>query len=298
MKDKLLSSLLILFFSGVLAACHYSENKTEQSGQIPLDFLPVLNGDYFKLNSQIIGRPYHIYVRYPEGYDETEDQQYPVIYLLDGDSLFPILAANHIFLTFDDNLPEAFIVGIAYGGLGPSINKRSYDFSTPATDGRKDRGGAADFHRFLDQELMPEVESRYAIDPERRILFGQSRGGHFVLYSAFQHPDTFWGRIASNPTLLPHPQQFYATPVEAMRDDLTLVVASGANDRPTLRKDALAWYSDWQQRDDAPWSIHFATIASGTHAANSTDAYRIGLGEIFEGDKRVGETSTTTEEYQ
>ena len=56
---------------------------------------------------------------------------YPVVYLLDGDSLFPMLAANHLFLTYDEQLPEAIVVGIAYGSFDPSINRRDIDFTLP-----------------------------------------------------------------------------------------------------------------------------------------------------------------------
>ena len=64
--------------------------------------------------------------------------------------------------------------------------------------------GAPRFLRFLETELLPTIESRYRIDPTRRILAGQSRSGYFVLWSAMEAPDLFWGRIASNPATTPH----------------------------------------------------------------------------------------------
>jgi hypothetical protein len=54
---------------------------------MPLDHLPALRGDYFPLQSRAVGRPFHIYVRLPAGYDTTADISYPVIYVLDGDLL-------------------------------------------------------------------------------------------------------------------------------------------------------------------------------------------------------------------
>jgi hypothetical protein len=165
--------------------------------------LPALSGDYFQLDSQEIGRAFHIYVGLPEGYEANSNVRYPAVYVLDGDSLFPILAANHLFLNYDENLPRAIVVGIAYGSFDPEINMRDFDFSAPAPDAGPNQGGAPAFHQFLKSELIPEVESRYSIDPSRRVLFGQSRGGYMVLYSAFTDPDLFWGRIASNPTFVP-----------------------------------------------------------------------------------------------
>ena len=66
--------------------------QAPEAGVTPLDHLPALRGDYFRIESGATGRPYHIYVRYPEGYDPAADVTYPTVYLTDGDSLFPILA--------------------------------------------------------------------------------------------------------------------------------------------------------------------------------------------------------------
>lgn len=258
-----------------------AEAGNEGLRDLPLQHLPALRGDYFLHDSAAVGRNFHVYVRLPEGYDASASERYPVVYLLDGDSLFPILAANHLFLTYDDDLPEAIVVGIAYGGFDPSINKRGYDYSAPAADAREGQGGADHFLAFLRDELIPEVERRYRADSDRRVLFGQSRGGHFVLYSAFVAPDLFWGRIASNPVFDPGRERFFAAPAAATRDDLGLVVTSGSRDRPALRESVLAWFEAWQGRDDAPWKLDVATIPGATHAANSTDSYRIGMTLLF-----------------
>lgn len=65
----------------------------------PLDHLPSLAGDYFEMRAREIGRPFHIYVRLPPDYEKSK-QALPVVYLTDGDSAFPILAACHLFLHY------------------------------------------------------------------------------------------------------------------------------------------------------------------------------------------------------
>ncbi len=266
----------------VLSGCQLKNGKWADLTPVPLDYLPALSGDYFEMNSAAVGRPFHIYVRFPADYNARSDALYPVAYLLDGDSLFPILAANHFFLNIDEGLPEVIVVGIAYGSFDPETNKRGFDFSAPAPDAGDRQGGAPAFHRFLKSELIPEVENRYRADPSRRVLFGQSRGGYMVLYSAFTDPDLFWGRIASNPTLDPGREKFFAPAAPATRGDLGLVVTSGERDRPVLREAALEWFGHWQNRGDAPWALKTSTIAGGTHAANSTDSYRLGMLWLFD----------------
>lgn len=275
-----LTLLLTLLCAGCDSRPADGANNTKAEF-VPLDYLPALKGDYFKLDSEIVGRPYHIYVRLPEGYQQAPEKQYPVIYLLDGDSLFPVLAGNHIFLHYDDKIPEAIIVGIAYGGFDPSVNWRDVDFSTEAPDWKRS-GGVEKFHAFLEKELLPEVESRYRADAERRVIYGQSRGGFMVLYSAFNHPDVFWGRIAGNPSLHPSKEQFDVEPATTQRDDLMLIIGSSTEDRYVENRElALDWYSRWKSRDAAPWEIHLKEIQGGTHAASAPDIYRYGMQQLF-----------------
>jgi hypothetical protein len=251
-----------------LAACQSST---------PFEYLPALQGDYFKYESAAAGRAFHIYVAYPEEYAKHPEARYPVVYLLDGDSLFPILATEHLFLNYDEGVPRAIVVGIAYGSFDPALNTRSHDFAA----------GAPAFQRFLKSELLPEIDRRYRTDPDRRILFGQSRGGYMVLYSAFTDPDLFWGRIASNAAFDPGRERFFSRPAaSSTRNDLGLVVTSSERDMPNLRSAALEWFKAWDGRTDAPWQIHTVTLAGGTHSADSTNSYRAGMVWLFRPERR------------
>src|SRR4051812_17211050 len=130
----------------------------------PLEHLPALAGGYFPIASRETGRTYHVYVRLPRDYAAQPSKLYPIVYVLDGDALFPLLAAGHLFLTIDDALPEAIVVGIAYGSFDRSVNKRGIDFMPPAPDLPPDKSGAPAFQRFLETELLPAVETRYRAD--------------------------------------------------------------------------------------------------------------------------------------
>ena len=254
---------------------------TSASDTVPLDYLPALKGDYFPLVAGPSGRTHHVYVRLPEDYDPAGTRTWPVVYLLDGDSLFPLLAPTHLFLGYDEDLPEAIIVGIAYGGFDPAINKRNVDFTAQGADTRPGEGGAADFQHFLKEELLPEVERRYRADATRRILLGQSRAGYFVLWSAVSDPDLFWGRIASNPVFFPAREQLFAPPGRHRRDDLGVVLASGARDTAERVQGAAQWSGYWDGNADAPWQVELIVLPNGTHAASIGEAYRQAMLWLF-----------------
>lgn len=272
---------LVSILFGFLLLAIAPHAYAQQVAEVP--FPAALRGDAFRLESTTLGRGFDIYVRLPPEYD-PEGPAYPVVYLLDGDSLFPILAANHLFLTYDEGLPEAVVVGIAYGGFDPSVNRRGLDFQSPDESLPAEQAGAEAFHTFLTDELIPIIEDRFNVDPDRRALFGQSRGGNLVLYSAVAHPDVFWGRIASNPSLTPGMGSIVGGAASAGRDDLKVAVTNGERDRADLRPEAAFWVETWAGRDwpERPWQVRLIPIAGGTHAANAPDAYRAGMLWLFE----------------
>ena len=148
--------LLVALF---LAIGMLTPSASSQRDAVPLDHLPVLKGDYFPLQSKEASL-YHIYVRLPEGYAQNPAQNYPVVYLLDGDSLFPWLSAQHLFMTIDEKSPETVIVGIAYGSFAKPTNRRHIDFMPPGPDVSPGEAGIEPFHDFLERKLIPAVESR------------------------------------------------------------------------------------------------------------------------------------------
>ncbi len=127
---------------------------------------------YHHLDSEIVGRSYHIYVMLPDGYKQSSDETYPTIYLLDGGALFPLLSAYYRYLNFGGEIPKAIIVGIAYGNDNfEEGNYRSTDYTAPSAE-RADWGGAEKFQQFLSDALMPLIENTYLSRADRRVIFG------------------------------------------------------------------------------------------------------------------------------
>jgi predicted alpha/beta superfamily hydrolase len=249
----------------------------------PIQYLPGVSGDYFAVDSVAADHRYHVFIRYPESYAQAPARKYPVVYVLDGDSLFPLLAPQHLFLTYDEKLPEAIVVGVAYGSFDPPANRRGFDFSAEAADAREDQGGAPAFLQFLKTELIPQVEARVRADPAHRVLVGQSRSGYMVLWSAWADPDLFWGRIASNPAVAPGREMLLTAPAVApARHDLGVALVSGTrDDSATRREGAKAWGERWVQAADAPWDARLIEIEGGTHAASIGEAYRQAMLWLF-----------------
>lgn len=238
---------------------------------------------YHRLESQRVAQTYHLFVRLPEPYDSA--QVYPAVYLLDGGHTFPMLGAYYRYLHFAEELPAMIVVGISYGSDDwQQGNGRSRDFTAPAPD-RDYWGGAGNFQAVLREEILPLVEGNYRADARRRIIFGQSLGGQFVLHCAQSDPQLFRGYIASNPALHRNLDFFLKTRPEtnAAPSPLPcLFVSSGSDDDPRFREPALAWMAHWEEQANLPWQLKTVTLPGQGHFSAAPEAFRQGMGWIAE----------------
>jgi predicted alpha/beta superfamily hydrolase len=233
---------------------------------------------YHELKPEKLGRSFHIFVDLPEDYQST-DHKYPTIYLLDGGNTFPLMAAHHHYLRFGDETPEAILVGISYGAdTFKEGNWRSTDYTAPSAE-RDFWGGAGVFQAVIKDELIPLIEAEYRSDPSRRILFGHSIGGQFVLYNALTMPALFYGHIASNPALhrnLPFFLEWHGQ-AEISGSVSRLFVASSEFDDPRFRQPTLQWVEHWQAVTPSPWTLEVRTLPAQTHLSSTPEAFRLGL---------------------
>ena len=232
---------------------------------------------------------YEVLVGLPDGYDASASRRYPVVYVLDAGIHYPVLRTYHEYMTNSGRVPEVIFVGISYGTSDwQAGNNRSHDFTAPS-DEREYWGGASDFLDFLELELIPGIEDAYRADPERRVVFGQSLGGQFVLFAAQTRPEVFWGYIASNPALHRNLEYFLRTaPAEA--SDRRVFVASGSDDTPRFRIPAVEWIEHWTAIDAPPWSLEAVTLEGHFHFSAPPTAYRLGMQWLF--DVSTGTDST------
>lgn len=269
----------------LLAAALIIGGAEASLGADPLDKLQSLDElRYHELQSVILERPLHLFVRLPPAY-VTAGVRYPAVYLLDGGITFPLLASFQHYLAFGGEVPDAILVGVSYGSdTFEQGNFRGSDFTAPAPD-RAHYGGAPKFQRVLEEEILPLIEARYPADPARRVIFGQSLGGQFVLFTALTKPGLFWGHIASNPALhrnLPFFLDFSFAESEPAQS--RLFVSSGADDDPVFREPALQWIEHWERAAHRPWQLKTATLEGETHFSAAPAAYRQGMRWLFPGE--------------
>ncbi len=249
-------------------------------------FLQGLNNpEMFQVDAPELGRSFNVFVRLPTGYTESTPLL-PTMYLLDGGHTFPMLSTYYQYLAFGEEAPDMIIVGISYGADAfEDGNYRGSDFTAKA-ESRAHYGGAPQFQAFLKDELLPRIESTYRSNPEKRMIFGQSIGGQFVLYTAQTRPSLFWGHIASNPALHRNVDFFLQSLSPGNQTASLLYVSSGTKDDERFRLPAVRWMEHWQQQTDKPWRLKTVDLPGHSHFSAAPAAFRGGIKWFFSGVKQ------------
>lgn len=149
------------------------------------------------IKSSVLGEDRAILVRTPPGY-EANKRSYPVLYMTDGDAHIGHTSGTIEFLSRNGRMSELIVVGI------PNTD-RTRDLTPTKANGPNAEqfataGGADNFLKFIETELIPEVEKRYRVQPYR-VLAGHSFGGLFVVHALIARPELFNSYIAVSPSL-------------------------------------------------------------------------------------------------
>jgi predicted alpha/beta superfamily hydrolase len=240
------------------------------------------NVEHHTVHSDVVDRDYYVSVRLPNDYDENE-ASYPTIYVLDGGALFPLFAGYLNYLNFAEEVPPIILVGISYGADNfADGNFRGTDYTAPSPE-REHYGGAANFLTFLKEDVLPLIEKNYRSDSDRRVVFGHSLGGQFVLFAAQTDPGAFWGYVASNPALHRN-LDFFLTTTPTQPSKSKLFVASAEFDDARFREPAVAWMQHWNQQEELPWSLKTMDLDDHVHMSSPPDAFRQGMRWLFGSD--------------
>ena len=168
---------------------------------------PVQLGASDSISSAILKekRPYMVYL--PPSY-ETSDRNYPVIYLLDGDvhrfkGFVGVLEALSTG-TLENQVEQAIVIAIPNTNrsrdLTPSVLKE-WTFKGRVLDSFEQTGQAHTFSRFLKNELIPTINSKYRTS-HQKVLVGESFGGLFASYALLHSSSVFSDYLIIDPTAL------------------------------------------------------------------------------------------------
>jgi len=174
------------------------KNKPHQDDSEEKESIPTTT-----LFSESVKDSFSIFISLPKDYQKKKNQNFPVIYLLDANVYFDIVANET-----RENKTNAILVGIGYKDfmMMDSLRNRDYTFPIALPQDSFPISGSADkFLSFIKSELLPYIDKTYRTDTSNRTLMGHSLGGYFTLYALKQEiiskNNSFKNYVAASPSL-------------------------------------------------------------------------------------------------
>lgn len=238
---------------------------------------PALAQETLSIRSDILDADRPVYVRLPASYQGSPDS-YPVLYMTDGEGIdrraMPVIES----LIQAGAIPELIVVGIPHQG------ERRTDLTPTATADRPGSGGGELFLRFVNEELVPEIDARFRTG-STRLLFGHSLGGLLSAYALARDRTSFDGFIASSPVIAWDDWYVRERAAAAFEEPsdwkvfLFLGVGSEEPERFLERGREFAAWLEVQAPDELTWS--FTVYEGEDHMSAATPALRDGLTAFF-----------------
>jgi len=241
------------------------------------------NTEVRSLHSAATGRDYELYVYLPASRSRSAEAKHPVLYLLDGQWYFKLLASIQGGLLYDNYVPDVIVVGITYPGANANYDSlRAVDY-TPVASSNRGSGDGAKFLAFLKTELIPFIENNYSADPSRRALMGSSLGGLFALYAMFTEPKLFSGYVAASPAVTYANRGAFATEVAYARDhtELPARLFVAVGDQEPLAAPVRELIDTLRRRNYRGLTFESRIIEGERHSGNKPEAFNRGLRFLF-----------------
>ncbi len=164
---------------------------------------PFISGFEKTMPSTTLGSQRTVWIHIPNsngGNENTGKGRYPVIYLLDGDANFNSVVSITEFMSNAGLCPPMIVVGILHPARMTDLTFGT-DKEMPGIVGQGEK-----FMRYVEKELMPNIESNYPT-ASYKIFIGHSVGGLTVVNTLIHHPNLFDAYVSLDGALWWNDQQ-------------------------------------------------------------------------------------------
>jgi predicted alpha/beta superfamily hydrolase len=147
-------------------------------------------GHEITIGSTALGEDRVMSIYLPDSYENSQDN-YPVLYMLDGEAHFIHGCGAVNYMSSQGVIPEMIVVAIQ------NVD-RNRDFSPVHVDNIPTSGGADKFLEFVGDELLPYINDHYRTS-SYDVIMGHSFGGVFITYALLERPDLFDAFVSISP---------------------------------------------------------------------------------------------------
>lgn len=229
---------------------------------------------YEKFDSRILNTTRELKIKLPKNYDPSSEVKHPVIIVFDGDYLFEPVVGQVSYQTYFDEMPESIIVGIVQG------YERFYDSYFDEVTGLPIESGAR-FYRFVGEELLPYLDSKYNTS-KFRVAIGHDVMGNFINSFLVSEKPLFQAYINLSPDFKGDMEDHVAKRLQYIKEDIFYYMATSDNDVASIRKTVEATDAQLKATDNKALTYYFDEFQGDSHYTLVTGALSKALDQIFD----------------
>lgn len=181
----------------------------------------------FTFHSKLLNEDRNIRIHLPKSFDTTNNVQYPLTLVLDGEYLFYSIMGVGEVLTTRKIIPESIVVGIDQNYIVKDQNSaRWFDCSYDYKSGNMKEKGLK-FKNFIESELLPFLTEKYKIGKFKTIA-GHSYTANYINY--FIDSSQFNGFIAISPYIPESLESKIKKSISKVDKNIYYYLCTGEND--------------------------------------------------------------------
>jgi predicted alpha/beta superfamily hydrolase len=238
------------------------------------------------VKSRILEESRSIKLQLPRNYDMDGEKTYPVIFVFDGDYLFEPVAGIVDYLSYWEEIPESFVVGI--NQVGHRIDDGKYDTSDflPISTGAR-------FYDFIELELMKYMRENYNVG-NFKIAVGHDYMANFINFFLFSTKSKFQGFINLSPDIPDGFLPFIKQSLESSNDRIWYSLTTGSDDLPFLKEKTKKIFDDFSEIENELISLSYSSFENSNHYTFVVNALPFALQEMFELYTPINKAEYTT----
>ncbi|HOP27317.1 MAG TPA: alpha/beta hydrolase-fold protein [Candidatus Sabulitectum sp.] len=232
---------------------------------------PAGENTYF-IESGVLDDTVFVSVNKPAG----ESTGLPLVVVLDGEDFFPFISAALDYAASTGAVPELLVAGVDCGNRFQWYTPT--EAAVPGGETIPGSGGAQVYLAFLENELVPVMESEFGCAPYT-VLCGHSLAGLLTLFALSEEGTVFDGFIASSPSLWWDDEMITASIPECFQAPHRVYVSLG-NEDETMSGPVDRYLMEAGRRTGL--TIHSSVFPELTHQMVPLSSLVQGISFIFE----------------
>lgn len=228
---------------------------------------------YIELDSEYLEESRRVKLQLPRNYEKNKKKSYPVVFVFDADYLFEPVAGMVDYLSFWEEIPEAFVVGIIQGGHREQDMMIDEDQFLPV-------GPGEDFFDFIELELMKYMDDNYRTTP-LSIAIGHNQTANFANFFVFKKVPLFQAYINISPHFSPKMSSRMAKSLDNTKNRTWFYLANGTDEVKDVKKDIKDFAMAMNVIKNPLLTFTYDEFKGATHYTVVSQAIPVALEKIF-----------------